>query len=333
MKRAICNITVILVVLFLLLFPYPVIADPAAVLSMSADTGSLTGTGGEFDLYVNVANVVNLNPVAFEISFDESVLEAIKNEKGYNITHNSALYVRTPDGLSNPFMFPNKSHPSRLDGFVYNVYQDDGGNTVYDALTVGETPVWLGKMRFKVLREAQTELVFTYHTLSSIDLTITPKPLPVPIPHIAPSLPLTFDFSPLLNVVSGTVSLEGRRYDGVMDGITVQVSGQETVVQADTGGNYELRGVAPGLVDLLFSRNGYLTECKQFNVPADPSAQVPPVILSAGDINGDGSVNKDDYALLKGKYLTADSVIDFDASGLVDLPDMVMLMRNLDLGS
>jgi hypothetical protein len=152
-----------------------VYGESAAIFGMTADTSCVTEIGDQFTLEVNLSNAQNVGAIAYTISFDPTVLKVIRNEKGNSITENTEIY----DTLYIP----------RID--TQSSLRIDGVSKVRD---FGANPVWLGRIKFEILREAKTQVTFTYHKLS----TPPPPPpgLPQPIPHQGQGCELIFDFTP-----------------------------------------------------------------------------------------------------------------------------------------
>lgn len=154
--------------------------DTGAVLGMAADTAGVGEAGDEFTLEVNISNVQNLDGVMFEVYFDPAAVQVVKNEKGYSVTENPEVYKPDPV-FGNPFYRGDTECSTRLEGFA-------GG------INVGSEPLWLGRIRFKLLKEARTEIYFSLHKL--LTGPVPPDNHYEKIPHRAEGLHLVFDFTP-----------------------------------------------------------------------------------------------------------------------------------------
>ena len=152
-----------------------------AVLGMAADTTGVGKVGDQFFLEVVLSNAINVGTIVFEVKFDPAVLRIVKDEEGNSVTANPEIYKPDPP-FNNPYYRADTECSTRLDGFA-------------DGIDFGPEPVGLGKIRFELLKEAETQIIFSYHKLS------TPPPpggYPQPIPRQAQGCQLVFDFTPPL---------------------------------------------------------------------------------------------------------------------------------------
>ena len=149
------------------------------LLGMVAHTHNVVGIGGEFIVEIVLSDVQNVDGIIFTIGYDPSVLKIKKNQKGHSITENPEVYQPEPP-FNNPWYRYDGEGTTRMDGYA-------GG------LDFGPEPVWLGRITFELLKEAETNIEFTYSKLS------TPAPpggLPQRIQHHTRGCRLVFDFTP-----------------------------------------------------------------------------------------------------------------------------------------
>lgn len=205
-----------------------VYGQSTAIFGMAADTSGVTEIGDQFTLEVNLSNAENVDGIAYEISFDPTVLSVVKNEKGCSITENPDIYKPDPNGFPNPFYRKDTASTLRIDGFAYGI-------------SIGNNPIWLGHIKFLILREAKTQVEFTYHKLS----TPPPPPpdLPLPIPHQGQGCELVFDFTP---PSAQDVYLSGGTLAGGM--VPVEAIGTDNVGLSCFRLDYSLDGAAWNMI-------------------------------------------------------------------------------------
>ncbi len=126
--------------------------------------------------------------------------------------------------------------------------------------------------------------------------------------------------------MTGAVLLQGRTdFSGVqvITGAQPCAEAAPDTLAATTGpdGRFEL--AAAGGAGILAVHPGYLSA-----QAVDPSGELPPVTLRAGDLNGDGEVNILDLTLIARVYHSADPTADVNANGLVDLFDLTLAAQN-----
>jgi len=184
-----------------------VYGETVADMGMAADTTGVGKVGDQFILEVVLSNAINVDGIAFEIKFDPAVLRIVEDEEGNSVTANPDIYKPDPP-FNNPYYRADTECSTRMDGYA-------GG------IDFGSEPVWLGKIRFELLKETETQIIFSYHKLS------TPPPpggYPQPIPHQAHGCQLVFDYTPPLaeslivpgNALAGSkVTLVARGSDNV----------------------------------------------------------------------------------------------------------------------
>lgn len=156
--------------------------ETVAVLGMAADTTGVGKVGDQFILEVVLSNATNVGGVAFEVYFDPAVLRIVKDEEGNSVTANPDIYKPDPP-FNNPYYRADTECSTRMDGYA-------GG------IDFGPEPVWLGRIKFELLKEAETQITFSYSKLS----TPAPPPPgnPQPIPHLRQGCQLVFDYTPPL---------------------------------------------------------------------------------------------------------------------------------------
>lgn len=157
-------------------------SETIATLGMVAYTTGVSKVGDQFTLEVVLSEAKNVDGVAFEVKFDPAVLRIIKDKDGNSVTANPDIYKPDPP-FNNPCYRADTEYSTRMDGFAFGI-------------DFGSDPVWLGKIKFELLKEAETRVIFSYHKLS----TPAPPPpgVPQPIPHVAEGCLLVFDFTPPL---------------------------------------------------------------------------------------------------------------------------------------
>ncbi len=147
--------------------------------------------------------------------------------------------------------------------------------------------------------------------------TIAPPPYP---PPSTPSQTGT---------VTGKIMLQGRMtYEGV--GVTV---GELAPATTEPDGAYTILDVPPGQHTIRATREGYLSAEGNVTIAAEGEAEVlPAVVLPAGDLNGDDTIDLFDLVLISSTFGAQDTAglrADLNGDGTVDLFDLVLVGNNL----
>jgi len=162
-----------------------------------------------------------------------------------------------------------------------------------------------------------------------------------PINENSPVSPETIE-----NSLSFTISFFG--IDTFAAGKTISIkffrSGVEgsvlsTGIVSNSTGVYtgSVSGFEPGTYDLAFSSNGHLTKIiRNINLLSGKNTWFwPNTKLIAGDINADNILNATDFALFLAEYdgiskpvESSNSYMDYNADGLINLPDVNIILRN-----
>ena len=120
-------------------------------------------------------------------------------------------------------------------------------------------------------------------------------------------------------------------------GTTTEKFGYDVTPAAHAGsanGSYTLTAVTPGTYDVAIKGGKNLRVVKSSVVIAGTSGVVPDVLLSAGDSNGDNSVDSTDFGTLIGAFNSSASIVgsgydptaDFNFDGIVDSADFGLLI-------
>lgn len=127
--------------------------------------------------------------------------------------------------------------------------------------------------------------------------------------------------------IQGKVSLQGtKNYSGV----SVAVGNGERSGLTDNQGRFLIKEVEPGNYLVNIYKKNYLTSTYDISLNELSVAVIEDVELKAGDINGDGAINRQDLLLISSRYLSEeDSEVDFNGDGIVDIYDMVIAGKNI----
>jgi hypothetical protein len=112
------------------------------------------------------------------------------------------------------------------------------------------------------------------------------------------------------STVTGTVQLEGYTGNLQSAGVQVEFSQNDVVVKTektllDSTGAFSINEVQKGYYDIAIKAFTYLqTVVPNVNVNADPT-NLSPVVLKAGDLNGDAEINLLDFAILANSWMSA----------------------------
>jgi hypothetical protein len=91
--------------------------------------------------------------------------------------------------------------------------------------------------------------------------------------------------------------------------------------------SFTLTNLAVGNYDFRIKVPEYLSK-KISNIALTNSVQLNFSSLLAGDLNNDNIVNSLDFAILSGKWLTADPTADINKDGIVNSLDFSLLSAN-----
>jgi hypothetical protein len=123
----------------------------------------------------------------------------------------------------------------------------------------------------------------------------------------------------------GVVRLQGRRDSG---GVEVGVAGNRAT--SDEAGNFSLE-LPSGTYSLTASMPGYLEAQKpNLTLAEGDDLALPPVVLIAGDVNDDGSIDLLDLVTAAASFNTApqDGRADLNSDGRVNIEDLVLIGMN-----
>jgi outer membrane protein assembly factor BamB len=130
--------------------------------------------------------------------------------------------------------------------------------------------------------------------------------------------------------VTGSAALGS--YSGDLTGqIQVYVDGTQQAT-TDASGSYTISGVSPGSHLFTIESPGYLKASGTIDVAG--GITIPAVTLLAGDVNGDGVINIDDYTDLVQAYGAGsgssnwNAAADFDRNGVINIDDYTDLVVN-----
>ncbi len=130
--------------------------------------------------------------------------------------------------------------------------------------------------------------------------------------------------------ITGSATLGS--FSGALTGqIQVYVDGTQQAT-TDAGGNYTISGVSPGSHTLVIESPGYLKA--EGTITVAGSTSIPAVTLIAGDVNGDGVINIDDYTDLVQAYGATsgsshwNAAADFNRDGVINIDDYTDLVVN-----
>ncbi|MEN6386347.1 MAG: DNRLRE domain-containing protein [Phycisphaerales bacterium] len=127
----------------------------------------------------------------------------------------------------------------------------------------------------------------------------------------APQLVIQHVPASAFSTVTGTVQLEG--YTGNLQSIGVQVEFRQNgaVVRTektllDSAGAFSINAVQKGYYDVAVKSFTYLqTVIPNVNVNSDPTS-LNPVVLKAGDLNGDSEINLLDFGIIANSWMSAE---------------------------
>jgi len=146
--------------------------------------------------------------------------------------------------------------------------------------------------------------------------TIAPPPYP------PPSTP------PQTGIVTGKIMLQGRMtYEGV--GVSL---GELAPAVTEPDGAYTILDVPPGRHAIKAMREGYLSAEGNVTIVQGETKALPTVVLPAGDLNGDETIDLFDLVLISSTFGTQDTAglrADLNGDGMVDLFDLVLVGNNL----
>ncbi len=147
--------------------------------------------------------------------------------------------------------------------------------------------------------------------------TIAPPPYP------PPSTPSQ------TGIVTGKIMLQGRlTYEGV--GVTL---GELEPATTEPDGTYTILDIPPGQHAIRAMREGYLSAEGNVTIAAEGATKaMPTVVLPAGDLNGDETIDLFDLVLISSTFGAQDTAglrADLNGDGRVDLFDLVLVGNNL----
>lgn len=283
------------------------------------ETGVATGVvgdlvpGQEFTVRYMIGGFLNgdaTNSAQFDIEYDSNVFElagtveeAVRQILPGTVTHTDGKlgYLIADTGVTYPLL---------------------NGTTAYE-------------VTFRVKESAITGPA--YEITSPANTVVLQGDVPKPIAAKTLTLSVLGNVEPK-SALSGNVGLVSSRVD--KSGITINVvSGTDTVatVTTDVDGNFEV-ALEAGTYTVEIVMPGYIK--RTFNNVVVGNEDVvlsdAPITLIAGDTNGDGLVNANDYTILLANYGTTkithpdsfrDSV-DFNGDGLINANDYTILLSN-----
>lgn len=143
-----------------------------------------------------------------------------------------------------------------------------------------------------------------------------------------PTLEVTWGDPSDMGIVKGRVELEGRPNNG---DVHVTVGSMTSLTLAD--GTFQL-SVPAGAYTVRASHASYLKSETVVTVSTGTSISLPPVMLRAGDVNGDDAVDALDLSLIARDWrrrVGAGAPSDVDGNGVVDVRDIALSVRNRGL--
>lgn len=153
----------------------------------------------------------------------------------------------------------------------------------------------------------------------------TPTPTRTATRTPAPSMTPTPGFN--TGTITGRILLQGRENH---QGILVSVGGHSATTGAD--GSFRITGVRAGTHELIAQMASYLRHRNAaLTVREGGETAVADILLLAGDINGDNTVNLFDLVLIAGRYGTqvvGSAPQDVNGDGIINLFDAVLTSGN-----
>ncbi|NWG15186.1 MAG: carboxypeptidase regulatory-like domain-containing protein, partial [Chloroflexi bacterium] len=102
-----------------------------------------------------------------------------------------------------------------------------------------------------------------------------------------------------------------------------------TTLNIPTGaeGLFNFAGMAPGIYSLEARADGFLSSRADFTLEAGQDLTLPPVVLLAGDTNGDNIVDLTDAVMLAASFNAPPPVpeADLNRDGWIDIRDLAIL--------
>ena len=153
----------------------------------------------------------------------------------------------------------------------------------------------------------------------------TPTPTRTATRTPAPSMTPTPSFN--TGTITGRILLQGRENH---QGILVSVDGHSATTGAD--GSFRIAGVPAGTHELIAQMASYLRHrSAALTVRESGETAVADILLLAGDINGDNTVDLFDLVLIAGRYGTqvvGSAPEDVNGDGAINLFDAVLTSGN-----
>jgi hypothetical protein len=127
--------------------------------------------------------------------------------------------------------------------------------------------------------------------------------------------------------ISGRVQVQGATSH---DGVTIQLGLDTAVAAAD--GSFSFSDVQPGIYTLSAHAAGYLTaRAAGLDVNGGDALDLDELLLLAGDVNGDGVVEADDFDIIIAEFGNSppsNSSVDYSGDDRVDVRDLVLAAGN-----